>query len=256
MRIQLLTYNTHGLPWSKNNSRDIAVWIGTVLPDIVCLQEVFCAGARTSFSELLTQKGYTVYVPHDKDVTLLTSGLITAVYNTTFQFLRQCFCSFQAIHNVEWFANKGFHVVRLVHRATGRTISIANTHTQSSTEISWLFRSTVVTIRKAQIQQMLDFFEHDRYPVLIAGDFNCDVSPNPHLRFLQPPNESRLKKRTFYSTDEELDHIAWIPLQWAKKGCMFCDVVHRGPMLESCTIFQKPWSDHAPVLASIRIPPL
>lgn len=256
MRVQILTYNTHGLPWSKNNSVSIATWIPNLCPDVVCLQEVFCAEARATYLERLTQAGYTVCIPKDDDVTVLSSGLLTAIRTAVFTHVSDCFCSFQNVHNVEWLANKGFYVVRLRHTASGRPISIANTHTQSSTEISWWFGNTVSGIRTQQFRQMLDFFEDDTQPVLIAGDFNCGVSPHPHIRFLHPPSDNLMKKRTFYSTDEDLDHVAWIPLQWAKKGCLFCDVVRRGPILESCTIFQKPWSDHAPVYMKIRIPRL
>ena len=102
---------------------------------------------------------------------------------------------------------------------------------------------------------MLQYFSHTKDPVLIVGDMNCEQSPHSHLRFLQVPDSGPLqKKHTFPSTGEDLDHIAWIPLQWAEPGCHYCDINKLGPVMTSCNVENKPWSDHSPVLARIRIP--
>ena len=254
MNCVIMSYNIHGLPWSRDTSKYIVQWIKEQYPKILCLQEIFCFSTRQYFKEQLERIGYRVSLPNDTNVTILPSGLLIAVLESEFTILNECFCSFQDYHNVEWFANKGFHVVHLRH-VSGRTLRIANTHTQSNTEISWWFGSKASDIRKKQFEQMLQYFSYTRDPVLIVGDMNCEESPHSHLRFLHPLDRTPLqKKHTFYSTGEDLDHIAWIPLQWSKPGCHHCDINRLGPIMTSCQVFQKPWSDHAPVLANIRIP--
>jgi len=251
MECEILSYNTHGLPWSRDTSKEIVGWIKETLPHIICLQEVFRFPTRSFYKEQLERIGYSVSLPNDTDVTLLPSGLLIAVLEKEYTILSECFCCFQDYHNVEWFANKGFHTVKLRHKS-GRFISIGNTHTQSNTEISWWFGSMASDIRKKQFTQMLKFFSYTTDPVLISGDMNCEESPHSHIRFL---NLSPIhKKHTFPSTGEDLDHVAWIPLQWAEPGCHHCDVNKLGPIMKSCIVEQKPWSDHSPLVAKIWIP--
>jgi hypothetical protein len=195
-----------------------------------------------------------VRIPNDHPVALLSSGLVTAVLRRDYTVLSECFCPYMDFHNVEWFANKGFHTLRLRSVSTGCRVDIMNTHTQSDTEISWIFgREITHSIRRRQIDQIVRFTDNSRIPVLIAGDLNCEVSPHPHVRFLHPYTDTRLRKATFYHTGENLDHVAWLPLQWADPGCTFCDIERRGPRLLSCKIFEKPWSDHAPVLLDVAV---
>ena len=254
MQTQILTYNIHGLPWSKCDYRAICDWIKHIQPVVVCLQEVFVESTRTFFKEHLERAGYSVCIPRDTNVAALTSGLLTAVLARECTIVSDCFYPFLDFHNVEWFANKGFHALRLRTRTGG--LHIVNTHTQSDTEISWLFgRGVTDAIRKKQCDQMVRFLEASASPVLIIGDLNCEVSPHPYIRFLSPLNDD-MHKATFYHTGENLDHIGWIPLQYAPAGCVFCDIVRRGPRLMACEIFQKPWSDHAPVLFTVLVPPL
>lgn len=255
MRCQILTYNTHGLPWSRDESKPICGWIKRIRPEIVFLQEVFVESIRTYYKEQLELLGYKVCIPNDTDVTLLSSGLVTAVSEKVYHVKSECFCAYQQYHNVEWFANKGFHVLRLIHTPSGRHINIVNTHTQSDTEVSWFFgRAIVARVRRAQIEQILGFFGEQRVPVLVGGDLNCEHSPHPHLRFLHPASQTRIRKATFYSTGEDLDHFGWLPLQWAHPDCAFCNIDKLGPRLEACSVFHVPWSDHAPVLATIFVP--
>ena len=156
---------------------------------------------------------------------------------------------------MEWIANKGFHCVTLRHKPSGRRVIIVNTHTLSDTELGWVFGfEYFAKLRKSQYEQIVRFFQTSRTPVLIAGDMNCELSPHPHLRFLHPVTGNLMRKATFHATGEDLDHVGWLPLQWAPPGCSFCDVVRRGPRLLLCKVFQKPWSDHAPVYYAVRIP--
>jgi hypothetical protein len=143
----------------------------------------------------------------------------------------------------------------LLQKKTNRRIQILNTHTQSNTELSWLFGTKVITnIQKKQFQQMIDYIGASKTPTFIVGDMNCEYSPHPYVRFLKPLCNNQLRKSTFYSTGEDLDHVAWIPTQWAEHKCGYCDIEKYGPRIEACTIFQKPWSDHAPMFVTIRVP--
>ena len=251
MECEILSYNTHGLPWSRNTTNEIVQWIKDIRPSIVCLQEVFCESNRQIYTKRLERSGYIVSIPNDTNVTMFSSGLLIAVLEHTYTIENECFCSFQDVHNIEIFANKGFHVVQLREKQSNRIIKIANTHTQSSTELTVSFETTVSDIRRKQIAQMLSYFSYSRYPVLVVGDMNCEHSPHPHLRFLQSQNT---KKHTFYSTGEDLDHVGWIPIQWAEPNCSYCNIDRLGPRMISCEVFQKPWSDHAPVRSRVSIP--
>jgi len=254
MKCQILSYNVHGLPWSKQNCVPISNWIKSQRPSIVCLQEVFTKQARDYYKDQLERDGYKVCIPRDADVSLLPSGLLTAYLEKAYAFVSDCFCPYLAYHNVELFANKGFHSLRLRCLETQRVVHIVNTHTQSDTEISWWWgAATMMRIRRRQFQQIVEHFHTCNEPVLIVGDLNCEASPHPYVRFLKLPG-APLRKSTFYSTGEDLDHIAWLPLQWVRDGCHYCDVVRRGPQILQCTVFEKPWSDHAPVLATVYIP--
>jgi endonuclease/exonuclease/phosphatase family metal-dependent hydrolase len=195
-----------------------------------------------------------VLLPRDTGVSVLPSGLLVAVLDREYKVRSDCFCSYLDYHNVECLSNKGFYVVRLYHKASKRALTIVNTHTQSDTEVSWWFgKKRIQDIRRKQIQQLLDFIT-DPVPALVIGDLNCEHSPHPHLRFLSLHSSAPLRKRTFYSTGEDLDHIGWLPLQWTNPNCAFCDIERNGPRMESCQVLQKPWSDHAPVLATIYVP--
>lgn len=257
MQLQVLSYNTHGLPWSRDTSKEITKWLRTLKPSIICIQEAFTESARTYYKKQLELEGYNVYTPRDTGVAFLSSGLVTAILEKDYDILSDCFCSYQTMHYVEFFANKGFHVLRLYDKRTGKKVTIANTHMQSDTEIAWLYGKGITDkIRVAQFNQIYKFFENDKVPVFLIGDLNCEVSPHPYLRFLHPHQNLQLKKRTFYKTGEDLDHVAWFPLQWAKPNCMFCDIIRSGPQVDYCSIFEKPWSDHAPLLLNIRLPVL
>ena len=250
MRCQILTYNVHGLPWAKDFSAEICSWIKSVKPSIVCLQEVFLDSMRNYYKEQLTRYGYTVVIPRDSDVSLLPSGLLTAFLEKDYRVVRDCFYPYMTYYNIEVFVNKGFHTVHLRQLKDGGEIVILNTHTQSTTEVSWLFGNKYVEqARKQQFDQILEHTRNIRTPMLLVGDVNCELSPHPHIRFLRMP---LMKKHTFLETGEDLDHIGWFPLQYAE--CGFCDIEKRGPVMESCAVTPLSFSDHFPVLATVRIP--
>ena len=254
MFLTVLTYNTHGLPWSRDTSVEICEWLKERRPQIICLQEVFVNANRQYYKEHLERNGYRVCLPRDGGVAVVNSGLLTAFLSVRFEYVNECFYPYLDYHNIEIFANKGFYTTTLRERMSRRVVVIANTHTQSDTELGWIIgRKGTHAIRKAQHQQILNTLT-TKEAVLIVGDMNCERSPEPLIRYMTPVDESRLKKATFYSTGEDLDHIAWFPLQWTRPNCKFCDFVRQGPRLMNCQVFQKPWSDHAPVLFSVFLP--
>ena len=252
MELRIITYNTHGLPWSRDRSKEISEWLSTQGADILCLQEVFTQKARDIFVKFLNRHGYEVCIPDDSGVTLLGSGLLTCFKIAKFQLLSHVFCSFQQYHNVEWFANKGFHCVRLIGT---HPIAILNTHTQSNTEVSFLFGKKVIhEIRAAQFEQMYNFSRGLKSRVLIVGDVNCDISPFHGVRFLSFLHNNLFHKSTFSETGEDLDQVGWIPDQYAKPGCSMCDIERFGPRLLECKVHMIHLSDHYPVEFHIRVP--
>jgi endonuclease/exonuclease/phosphatase family metal-dependent hydrolase len=251
----IITYNVHGLPWCANNVKQIAAWLSEIAAPILCLQEVFTAKARQEFLTLLSAAHYEVLIPHDDDVCWLPSGLLIAVSKQKYEILSSCFAPFLHYHNVEILANKGFFRVHLKDRITGRRVHIVNTHTQSDTEAAWIFgRAVTKRIRFRQAEQILAATESLSDPVLVVGDLNQETSLHGHLRFLHPSTEHPIRKATFFRTGEDLDHIAWLPIQWAPSGCGFCGIL--GPRLQWTRVHPAPWSDHAPVEAVVYIPPL
>jgi len=251
MKFQVMTYNIHGLPWTKNQSADIVRYISMANPDMLCLQEVFTNVLRAFFSAELTALGYTVVSPRDEGVAILGSGLLTAVKNTRFRILSTCFYPYTIYHNVEIGVNKGFHTVRL-RDADGRRVLLVNTHTQSDTLFGTVgLFSTVSAVRAMQFSELVRWLEKEKDPVLLAGDMNCEVSPHPHIRFLR---DAVIRKSTLHSTGEDIDHIAWIPTQWAPPGTAWCAFDVAGVQATAYRVDPVRWSDHFPVVVDVAIP--
>jgi hypothetical protein len=142
------------------------------------------------FERGLSKQGYTVLRPHDEDVTLFPSGLLTAINTNEFHILSSCFCSYLTYTNVDRFANKGFFTVHVMDRKTGRKAYIVNTHMQSDWEGSILLGNKITKdVRRKQAEQILEYFQGVSDPVLLVGDLNQEYNPHPYLRFLHPPSK-------------------------------------------------------------------
>jgi endonuclease/exonuclease/phosphatase family metal-dependent hydrolase len=249
--MRLLTYNVHGLPWSRNQSPSIVQYVSHICPDVLCFQEVFTDKLRDYFSTELPKHGYTVVSPRDKGVTILGSGLLIAFSSTQFTLLSSCFYPYTVYHDIEIGANKGFQTVRL-QANDGRRYIIANTHLQSNTPFNVIGGSSdVPRIRKAQVAELVRWLEPSRDPVLLMGDMNCEYSPHPHVRFL---NHRSVRKNTFSRTGENLDHVAWIPTQWVPKGSSWCHFDVRGVRAVACRVDPVSYSDHFPVVVDLVVP--
>jgi len=252
----IVTYNVHGLPWSRKYIFEIGTWLADKQIPIVFLQEVFTTSGRNAYRNYLERAGYRVFVPRDEGVAMLPSGLMVAVHSSKYEVVSECFQPYLYYHNVEVVANKGFYAIRLKELATNKEFYVVNTHTQSDTELTWFFgKRTMDLTRYKQGEQILQFFERITEPVLVVGDLNQETSIHPHIRFLHPPSTLPLKKATFFHTGEDLDHIAWLPLQYSQEGCGFCDIRKKGPQYLRCKVHELPWSDHAAVEAELLVPP-
>jgi len=210
---------------------------------------------RLYFSKELGAHGYTVVVPRDEGVSMMNSGLLTAFRSSRFALVSDCFYPYTVYHDIEIGANKGFHTLRLscrpVSRESGRLL-LLNTHTQSDTPFNVLsLGGTAASTRAQQFGELVRWLEKDPDPVLLAGDMNCERSPHPHVRFLK---DSVLQKVTLPKTGEDLDHVAWIPTQWAPIGTPWCAFDSAGVRAISYRVDPVPWSDHFPVVVDVEIP--
>lgn len=239
MLCDVLTYNIHGLPWSKPMNQEICDFLERIKPSILCLQEAFVPSVRLFYKHALERMGYRVFLPRDEEVCWLNSGLLIAVWDAEWHVESSCFCPYLDVHNVEWFSNKGFFLLRLRNKITHAYLELINTHTQSDTEVSWIFgRKTTDAIRKKQATQLVNFVRrrNSGTTTLVIGDLNCEASPHKDLCFLHPPTSVYpLKKATFYSTGEDLDHVAYV------------EGSQPAPHITRCRIYDVPYSDHAPV---------
>jgi endonuclease/exonuclease/phosphatase family metal-dependent hydrolase len=255
MKCHILTYNIHGLPWCKTDNQEIIQWIQSRKFPIVCFQELFTAKGKQLYSEKLSDAEYEVLFPMDEGVTLFPSGLCVCIQRPVYRVLDTFFRPFLTYNYSDRFANKGFFGIHLENRETGKRMYIVNTHVQSDWELTHLFgNSDTYKIRRNQAEQIVEFCEELRDPVLVVGDLNQETSLHAYLRFLHPITDLPLKKATFFQTGEDLDHICWLPLQYAKRGCGYCDIRRRGPQLLECVVHPHSWSDHAAVESRVFIP--
>jgi endonuclease/exonuclease/phosphatase family metal-dependent hydrolase len=253
MDISIITYNIHGLPWIRCPVEAIAAWVLQKSPDIVCFQELFKKTDRAAMTRFLEAGAYTVSEPRDDIGAGLSSGLLTAHRRHRFRPVTSSFQPFFDTLLEDSFANKGFHRLVLEDPAFKRTFSIFNTHLQSNVELRWLIggMDRMRSIRSKQAAQILAFADdHDAgIPALLVGDLNTHTDPHRYMRILHPPDDVKV---TFPATGENLDHVAWMPLQWSG-DCGMCAVL--GPRCVECRVHtEAPWSDHVPVEYTIYLP--
>lgn len=257
MNCHVLTYNIHGLPWCKSYSSEIIDWISKQSIPILCFQELFTDSGRGFYTSQLSRLGYTVFIPRDNNVAMFSSGLLIAVLPTVYTVTETIFRPYMDYNYSDRFANKGYFGVRLKENTSGNEFYLFNTHMQSDWEGSYIIgRNSTVRIRRKQAESILKTCNDLYYPVLIIGDTNQEENLHPYIRFLQPMSSLPIRKATFIHTGEDLDHIAWLPLQYSAEGCGFCDIRTRGPQLQKIQIHALSFSDHAAVEAQIFIPKL
>jgi hypothetical protein len=250
--MRIVSYNTHGLPWANQKPTEISDWCLQQGADVLCLQEVFTEKARAVYRERIEPFGYTAIVPRDDGVSFFRSGLLAFVRKATLRVITERFEPFLTHDTVETGVNKGFQCLVLQHLASSRVITLVNTHTQSTT-VATVFTSHegIQRILRDQFDQIVRAVRTD-IPAFIVGDLNCEASPHPDVRFFYPA--APLRKSTFPTTGEDLDHIAWIPIQWVKDGRPWCSIDTTGPQILGYTVTPLPYSDHYPILVDLFVP--
>ncbi len=206
MKIKIVSYNIHGLPWQYDNDELICEYLIKSNADILCLQEVFTP-LRVSFViKILQMAGYRVYLPNDSYIqTLFGSGLMICVHNRLkATFVCSRFTPYLSYSNFDIFASKGFYSI--VCYINGKYIRIINTHMQSDCEINY-YTGTLKTstIRRLQAKEIVDTYKTSKIPTIIVGDLNeCD-SLNPD--FLYKCCSKCEKLVTFPDGEQNLDHF-------------------------------------------------
>jgi len=258
MKLRIVSYNTHGLPWSNQKPREISNWCIQQDPDVICLQEVFLQQMRDLYSSIFTKAGYIPIIPRDDSIALFRSGLLCLIKASRLYVVSHRFEPFLSYDLVETAVNKGFQRIVLQDRRTKQRCTIMNTHMQSTTILTICeSKAGIQRILRNQFDQMVNAFpapcEYSvKTPTFVVGDFNCEASPHCDVRFFYPA--APLRKSTFPETGEDLDHIAWMPLQWTHPGVPWCTMDRTGPKILSYTVTPLPYSDHYPILVDLWVP--
>ena len=240
--LSILSYNIHGLPWSSDNTRPIAIWSGSCGADLICFQEVFTEARKATLQTILDESGYQCFFPMDTINSILSSGLCIALRTSSLWSHQSTrFTPFFNYTYADIFANKGFFKITLQH-ATGIQINIINTHMQSDIELSYLKGSSQTNkIRKQQLHEIVSEYISSKDITLIVGDLNQEGMIHPSVKNICCNHGDALS--TFPPTGENLDHMAWI--------------IGTGisPRLHSIHIGDEvPWSDHSPLLCTFKLP--
>ena len=240
--LSILSYNIHGLPWSRDNTRPIATWSATCGADCLCFQEVFTEDRKMVLQTILESNGYTVLFPNDTTNIVLSSGLCIAIRKQSDWTIRSSrFTPFLHYGGWDMFANKGFFRLTLQHRS-GYICQLINTHMQSDLEIPF-YKETIYTcpIRFHQLDQIVQEYGGSTLPTLIIGDLNQEGIIHPSVKNICCNHTDAIT--TFPPTSENIDHVAWI----VGTGDPFrLHSIHIGD--------EVPWSDHSPLLCTFKLP--
>lgn len=235
MALNLLTYNTHGLPWNRVNMKGIADWIfGVSNAHAVCLQEVFSKKDRIYLTYRAEEKGWTVLSPDDLGCIPrfeCTSGLLTLVHPTLQVKDEPVFQSFKTCNGADRLVSKGYFKVTLSNNR--HEFQLFNTHMQSDVTEFWCHRLNYVWARHEQEKELFLAASKEEFP-LVLGDINTNefqyfepVDPNFHV--------------TFPGTGEHLDHLLILLRDF-----------HKVEYTETTYHKNVPWSDHIPVCYSVQ----
>jgi exonuclease III len=211
MDVKIFSYNVHGLPYiAESWTQPLAEWFSGTDYDFICLQEVFTEGRLRFLTEALNTNGYLVLKPNDA-AKMLSSGLLTAIRRDRWTLQSDTFYSYDTSIGIEKFANKGFHCLHVINRATGNEMQFLNTHLQADNSFNYitsLFKD-FNKIRERQCQQMIDVIKGSAMQCIIIGDINSEISPHKDIIYLTG-SINGLKKHTFTSSGEDIDHVAYV----------------------------------------------
>lgn len=241
MRIRLLTYNIHGLPWIRMDLSKILIWLFTVpRADIICLQEVWSEEDRKQIAAYARNQGWHTHSPYDPAwlgslLRGMTAGSgLCILTKSSFQLARpSIFKPFSLSSGVDAIMSKGYYMTTL--RCKGKVFNLINTHMQSDfTEFSCC-RVNYLKTRKLQEMELYHFINTRSDMTLLIGDMNTAifkwferVDPHDHV--------------TFPETEEHLDHLICLKSDMSKISHITTDF-YDSVML----------SDHIPIVYEIDI---
>jgi exonuclease III len=243
MLVKIFSYNIHGLPYISDSwCEPLAEWFTDTDYDFICLQEVFTQKRIDILTKSLNKNGYTVLKPNDfkERRNLLSSGLITAIKNNTWDIISDIFIAYNDSVGAELLANKGFHIVTVKHKKKNETIILINTHMQSDNPTTY-FAGCLDTrpIRRNQAQQIYEYLNKTpKYRHFLVGDLNSEKEAHDEFLYLTG-QKNGIMKHTFPSTGEDLDHVAILPKFWNSIA---------KPIIKEISVLSKlNWSDHWPI---------
>ena len=238
MKIRLLTYNIHGLPWCTQNIDLILLWIFYKCEaDIVCFQECFTRYSRQRIEEGCARRGWNCYFPDDPPtlrrlIPSFQSGSgLCILSRKELQCTSKLFIPFKQQNGVENFIQKGFFICKYSFR--GFHFQVVNTHLQSDFTEFKCFRINYPAVRAEQEKEMWQFLQFYSLPVLL-GD--CNQNLFYHFRCLDENFHI-----TFPDTGEHLDHCIMLEKDMPK---IKSQVIHYYDSID--------FSDHIPVLYTIE----
>jgi len=243
MDLRIVSYNVLCFPWISTNIHDIVHWIVTNA-DIAVLQEVWCR--HEIWAAAFAVKGWTLVRPTREAhiLGIFGSGMATAFRTTMWRLDDARFYPFLNSAGFDIFTSKGWFRTVLTHAATGCSIRIVNTHMQSDIENikRWTIGHTEI-IRQKQCLQLAEnehrYSSRHESAALIIGDFNTDQCWIPGASWLETDTG-----QTMEEVATSLDHLA-IP----------SDATPYVNLLTHRVAREINWSDHWPILWTIRILP-
>jgi endonuclease/exonuclease/phosphatase family metal-dependent hydrolase len=180
MRIRVLSWNVHGLPYPITADRPqrmarIAERIAAEAPHVVVLQEVW-PGALTTLEPLLPDYGAfyqetSIGSPAGGIVVFVRRDARWTVEATAVEFRAFSCCGpWYRLWEGDGIAGKGALFVPLQH-SSGRMLHVVGTHLQSR-----YGASDYADVRRAQIEQIRQWVADAGGTAIVAGDFNTPAT--------------------------------------------------------------------------------
>jgi endonuclease/exonuclease/phosphatase family metal-dependent hydrolase len=260
MKITLLTWNVHGLPYPFTQNRAarlkrIAERIESEQPDVALLQEAW-PGSIGPLTDGLANYS-TLYAP--TSLGSAAGGLVVLVrrsgrFRADEPALRfrpyTTYAPLYRFWEADGLAGKGAVFLPLV-RADGQRIWIVNTHLQAR----YGSRDYRV-IRRAQLRELRRWIDAlgEKEPVLVAGDFNTPARIDPAYAELQSigidhawllhESGTRTTNYPLHSTAGWIDYVLLRGGPFESRG---------GVRLIENERIDHPYSDHSAIVADIEL---
>lgn len=206
MKLNILTYNIHGMPWANTDMKSLFTWVFQQSnADILCFQELWSIQHRKLLQEFTQIYGWKVCFPRDSCwLGSLLKGLdcgsgLAVVYKPFLEILEiPYFECFPEAAGVDKLITKGFQSIKF--KLNDTIFRVVNTHFQSDFTELPCCRISYKFSRRFQEFCLYNYCKKQTVPTLVIGDLNqehCDF-----LQMLEPH-----KHITFSETGEHLDHL-------------------------------------------------